>query len=57
MLLLGIDDEHVVAAYNQINPDKLGAQMNATLAGDVDLALKWADMCRLVVATVAPEIL
>jgi N-acetylglucosamine-6-phosphate deacetylase len=39
-----------------INPDKLGAQMNATLAGDVDLALKWADMCRLVVATVAPEI-
>ena len=39
-----------------INPDKLGAQMNATLEGDVDLALKWADMCRLLVATVAPEI-
>lgn len=39
-----------------INPNKLGAQANVPLAGDVALALKWADTCRLVVATVAPEI-
>lgn len=39
-----------------INPNKLGAQMNVPLAGDVALALRWADRCRLVVATVAPEI-
>ena len=30
--------------------------MDAALAGDVDLALRWADLCKLVVATVAPEI-
>lgn len=39
-----------------LNPNKLGAQMNVPLAGDVGLAMRWADMCRLVVATVAPEI-
>jgi N-acetylglucosamine-6-phosphate deacetylase len=39
-----------------INPDKLGAQFNAPLAGDVPQAMRWADVCRLVVATVAPEI-
>lgn len=39
-----------------INPNKLGAQANVPLDGDVALALKWADTCRLVVATVAPEI-
>ena len=39
-----------------INPDKLGAQMNVALAGDVDLALGWASLCKLVIATVAPEI-
>jgi N-acetylglucosamine-6-phosphate deacetylase len=39
-----------------INPDKLGAQMNVPLEGDVALALRWADTCKLVVATVAPEI-
>lgn len=39
-----------------INPDKLGAQMNVPLAGDVELATRWADICKLVVATVAPEI-
>lgn len=39
-----------------INPDKLGAQMNVPLAGDVDLANRWMDLCKLVVATVAPEI-
>lgn len=39
-----------------INPDKLGAQMNVPLAGDAALAERWAGMCRLVVATVAPEI-
>jgi N-acetylglucosamine-6-phosphate deacetylase len=39
-----------------INPRKLGAQMDVPIAGDVDLALRWAGMCKLVVATVAPEI-
>lgn len=39
-----------------INPGKLGAQLDLTLEGDVGLALKWADLCPLVVATVAPEI-
>lgn len=39
-----------------INPGKLGAQSNATLAGDVKLALRWADICPIVIATVAPEI-
>lgn len=39
-----------------INPRKLGAQANVTLAGDVELAMRWADICPLIVATVAPEI-
>jgi N-acetylglucosamine-6-phosphate deacetylase len=39
-----------------INPGKLGAQSNLPLEGDVDLALRWADLCCIVVATVAPEI-
>ncbi|MDQ0394810.1 N-acetylglucosamine-6-phosphate deacetylase [Labrys monachus] len=39
-----------------INPGKLGAQRDMTLAGDPALALRWAGLCRLVVATVAPEI-
>lgn len=39
-----------------LNPDKLGAQADMPLAGDVALALKWADICHLAVATVAPEI-
>jgi N-acetylglucosamine-6-phosphate deacetylase len=39
-----------------INPRKLGAQADITLEGDVELALRWADICPLVVATVAPEI-
>ena len=30
--------------------------MNCPLAGDVETALRWADLCKLVVATVAPEI-
>jgi N-acetylglucosamine-6-phosphate deacetylase len=39
-----------------INPGKLGAQENLTIEGDVALALRWADACRMVIATVAPEI-
>jgi N-acetylglucosamine-6-phosphate deacetylase len=39
-----------------INPGKLGAQRDMTIKGDVALALRWAEMCRMVVATVAPEI-
>lgn len=39
-----------------INPGKLGAQRDITRRGDAALALRWADICRLVVATVAPEI-
>jgi len=39
-----------------INPAKLGAQPDITLAGDVALAQRWADLCKIVVATVAPEI-
>lgn len=39
-----------------INPQKLGAQMDVPLAGDVELAARWATLCRLAVATVAPEI-
>lgn len=39
-----------------INPGKLGAQRDITRAGDAALALKWADICPIVVATVAPEI-
>ena len=39
-----------------INPRKLGAQMNAAIDGDVALALRWAGLCKLVVATLAPEV-
>ena len=39
-----------------LNPGKLGAQLNLTIEGDVALALRWANMCRVVIATVAPEI-
>ena len=39
-----------------INAGKLGAQRNLTLRGDPELALRWADICPLRVATVAPEI-
>lgn len=39
-----------------INPGKLGAQSNQTLEGDAALALRWHDLCPLIVATVAPEI-
>jgi N-acetylglucosamine-6-phosphate deacetylase len=53
------DEPTVLGAHLEgpfINPAKLGAQMNVPLAGDVGLALRWADACKLVVATVAPEI-
>lgn len=39
-----------------INPGKLGAQRDVTRTGDPALALRWARLCRMVVATVAPEI-
>jgi N-acetylglucosamine-6-phosphate deacetylase len=39
-----------------INPGKLGAQRDITRPGDAALALRWASPCRIVVATVAPEI-
>ncbi|MDZ4095425.1 MAG: amidohydrolase family protein [Paracoccaceae bacterium] len=39
-----------------INPGKLGAQLNLTLEGDVKLALRWAGICPIIIATVAPEI-
>lgn len=39
-----------------INPGKLGAQRDVTRTGDAALALRWASLCRMVVATVAPEI-
>jgi N-acetylglucosamine-6-phosphate deacetylase len=55
----GTNEPTVLGAHLEgpfINPDKLGAQMNVPLAGDVALALKWAGICKLVVATVAPEI-
>ena len=39
-----------------INPGKLGAQSNQTLDGDSALALRWDDLCPLIIATVAPEI-
>jgi N-acetylglucosamine-6-phosphate deacetylase len=39
-----------------INRKKLGAQSDQTLDGDPELALRWVDICPLIVATVAPEI-
>lgn len=53
------DEPTVLGAHLEgpfINPGKLGAQRNLTLKGDAGLALRWADLCRIVVATVAPEI-
>ena len=39
-----------------INPGKLGAQSNVTLEGNAVLAVRWDGICKLVIATVAPEI-
>ncbi len=53
------DEPAVLGAHLEgpfINPGKLGAQKDITLTGDVALALRWAAICPLVVATVAPEI-
>lgn len=53
------DEPTVLGAHLEgpfINPGKLGAQRDITRKGDAALALKWAGICRLVVATVAPEI-
>ena len=53
------DEPTILGAHLEgpfINAGKLGAQRNLTLKGDAALALRWADLCRLVVATVAPEI-
>jgi N-acetylglucosamine-6-phosphate deacetylase len=53
------DEPTVLGAHLEgpfINPGKLGAQRDLTFKGDPALALRWADMCRMVVATVAPEI-
>ncbi len=53
------DEPTVLGAHLEgpfISPGKLGAQRNLTLKGDAALASRWADLCRLVVATVAPEI-
>lgn len=58
-LARGPNEAAVLGAHLEgpfINPGKLGAQMNVPLAGDVALANRWMDMCKLVVATVAPEI-
>lgn len=55
----GPGEPQVIGAHLEgpfINPGKLGAQRNLTLEGDAELALKWAALCRIVVATVAPEI-
>jgi N-acetylglucosamine-6-phosphate deacetylase len=53
------DEPAVLGAHLEgpfINSGKLGAQRDMTLKGDPALALKWADICPLRVATVAPEI-
>jgi len=53
------DEPTILGAHLEgpfINQGKLGAQRNLTLKGDAALALRWADLCRIVVATVAPEI-
>jgi N-acetylglucosamine-6-phosphate deacetylase len=53
------DEPTVLGAHLEgpfINPGKLGAQRDITRKGDAALALRWAGICRLVVATVAPEI-
>ncbi|MDB5659426.1 MAG: N-acetylglucosamine-6-phosphate deacetylase [Cypionkella sp.] len=38
-----------------INPGKLGAQSNQTILPDLDLVARWTKLCRLRVATIAPE--
>jgi N-acetylglucosamine-6-phosphate deacetylase len=54
-----VDEPTVLGAHLEgpfINPGKLGAQRDITRTGDPALALRWANLCRMVVATVAPEI-
>lgn len=54
-----VDEPTVLGAHLEgpfINPGKLGAQKDITRPGDAALALRWAAICPLVVATVAPEI-
>lgn len=54
-----VDEPTVLGAHLEgpfINPGKLGAQRDITRTGDPALALRWASLCRMVVATVAPEI-
>jgi N-acetylglucosamine-6-phosphate deacetylase len=53
------DEPTVLGAHLEgpfISPGKLGAQRNLTLEGDAALALRWSELCHIVVATVAPEI-
>jgi N-acetylglucosamine-6-phosphate deacetylase len=52
------DEPHVLGAHLEgpfINPGKLGAQLDLTLLPDIALANRWAALCPLVVATIAPE--
>lgn len=54
-----VDEPTVLGAHLEgpfINPGKLGAQRDITRTGDPALAQRWAGLCRMVVATVAPEI-
>lgn len=39
-----------------LNPGKLGAQTPMTIDGDAELARRWAGICKIIIATVAPEI-